>query len=507
MNYKAIKQASFFYCKSIVFGILALAYLVSGCSEDLYEENMNFKGIRMRKIALTDTKVQNNKSLMREINKIVHKEKGLQQISRIVYDSVYNFYFDDQEGVCAEMENGKETYTFKITRFTNPNDSKLENIIFEKKGNEFESFIIKYDFTADEKIKLQNGIPFESVEAPEINYYSKIKPCNTIIDKCVIFISPDTGEIVGTEITYLDPCTGSGGSGGLSGGSSSSEGSGSSGGLGNGGVLTGGGVGTTGSPTYNNPSDPNVLITSPVGHNGNSNQPFPDTPCGRIQKGTSSNAYKQKFKALNKPSKFTLPYETGFAQKKENGALSYFYLQAASSNSLKFPSGSLNFTHVHNIHMVIDEDGNEYDGGIKILSPEDVGALITTCQTASENAAINPTEAFGVMISNEGIFAITLLEPLSINEIGQFNSNLAVFKIEYELKAGNIVQNPNLDATGRKNALQKMLLSLLKKYGLENKVGLFEGEAQDNFDSYDINWTKKALNPTNPNATPVETPC
>jgi hypothetical protein len=158
--------------------------------------------------------------------------------------------------------------------------------------------------------------------------------------------------------------------------------------------------------------------------------------------------------------------------------------------------------------MVVDENGNdEYDGGVKILSPADVGALITTCQTAAENAAINPTEAFGVMISNEGIFAITLLEPLSLAEIGQFNSNLAAFENEYELKAGFIVKNPNLDAAGRKNALQKMLLSLLKDLGLENKVGLFEGEAQDNFDSYDINWTKKALNPANPSAAPVETPC
>lgn len=371
-------------------------------------------------------------------------------------------------------------------------DSLIKNVIFNKKpSGEFDIILAEYNIT---KEKLPN-ITAAELNQSEVEYTNLIGKNSAPELICIerqeyqysLEHDLETGySYVGHWNTVGFYCywTSSGGGGNDEMGSGSSNGSSNGGG-----VLTG-------------------PVDSPHGGGGgNSNQPFPDTPCGRLQKGTSSNAYKQKFKNLNKLSSFTLPYETGFAQKMVNGALSYINLQTVGASSLKFPSGSLNFTHVHNIHMVIDEDGNEYDGGVKILSPADVGALITTCQTAAENAAINPTEAFGVMISNEGIFAITLLEPLSINEIGQFNSNLAAFEDKYRDQAGKIVQNPNLDAAGRKDALQKMLLLLLKKYGLENKVGLFEGEAQDNIDSYDINWTKKALNPANPDAALVETPC
>ena len=185
-----------------------------------------------------------------------------------------------------------------------------------------------------------------------------------------------------------------------------------------------------------------------------------------------------------------------------NGVLSYSDLQAPSGTSLSIPPNSLNYTHVHNNHLVTDLNGNTYDGSVKILSPADVLGLITTCQNASVSANINPTEAFGIMISNEGVFAVTLLEPMSLAELGQLNPKWDLFKKNYKKKAGKIVQDPNLDATGRKNALEKMLLTLLKDAGLENKVGLFEGEAQDNIDSYDINWIKKSLNPNNPNGTP-----
>lgn len=252
------------------------------------------------------------------------------------------------------------------------------------------------------------------------------------------------------------------------------------------------------------------ILTSPVDSNhgggGSSQETFPDTPCGRIQKGTNSDKYKQNFKSLNKQEKFVLPMETGFAQKKTNGVLGYSYLQAPNGASLTVPLGSLNFTHVHNNHIVTI-DGDTYDGGVKILSPADVLGLITTCQNASVSANINPNEAFGIMISNEGIFAITLLEPLSLTELGQLNPKWKTLNDEYYEQAGQIITNQNLDANGRKGALQKVLLKFLKNAELENKVGLFEGEVQNEIDSYNINWTKKSLNPTNPSAAPVETPC
>jgi hypothetical protein len=129
------------------------------------------------------------------------------------------------------------------------------------------------------------------------------------------------------------------------------------------------------------------MLTSPVGTNphgggGVVSQTFPDTPCGRIQKGTNSNAYKQKFKGINKPSNFSLPYESGFVKKIENGVKQYVNATPLGNTSMNMPSGSMNYTHVHTNLIVTNENGEEFDGVVKILSPADVLALITTCQNS-----------------------------------------------------------------------------------------------------------------------------
>ncbi|MEY2702979.1 MAG: hypothetical protein RLY43_1617 [Bacteroidota bacterium] len=498
MNYKRIKQAHFFYCKSIVFCILALAYLVSGCSEDLYldeESKSHLSHVKFENLL----RVPKFTKALKEVEKIRTSKIRANTTNKTVMEEQYGFTISTLP-VNVVSNDTLTSYTIFVTRDSMPTNV-IENLVIQidNSTNNIEAYLMKYvndteitenfnmiDFHGTKSIL---PITYNANESSTSSKISAIEICRPITSWYCYGSGHHTsseGCTMGYAIVSVTCSTYFTDSGG------------------------GGGSGDTSTPVSSGTSG--AIVTAPSGGNnsnsGGSSTPALPNPCSRLQKGTSSNAYKQKFKALNKLSNFTLPYETGFTQKMVNGALSYINLQAPNGSSLNFPSGSLNFTHVHNNHMVVDENGNdEYDGGVKILSPADVGALITTCQTAAENAAINPTEAFGVMISNEGIFAITLLEPLSLAEIGQFNSNLAAFENEYELKAGFIVKNPNLDAAGRKNALQKMLLSLLKDLGLENKVGLFEGEAQDNFDSYDINWTKKALNPANPSAAPVETPC
>lgn len=58
----------------------------------------------------------------------------------------------------------------------------------------------------------------------------------------------------------------------------------------------------------------------------------------------------------------------------------------------------------------------------------------------------------------------------------------------------------------RKDKLQKLILGLMKKYNLDNKVGLFEGdsftEPGENLPT--INWTRKTLDN---NGILIETPC
>ncbi len=136
------------------------------------------------------------------------------------------------------------------------------------------------------------------------------------------------------------------------------------------------------------------ILTSPVdshhGGGGGAPQTFPDTPCGRIQKETSSNAYKQKFKGINKPSSFNLSRESGFVEKIENGVKQYVNATPLGNTSMNMLSGSINYTHVHTNIIVTNENGEEFDRVVKISSPADVLALITTCQNSHLNANSNP---------------------------------------------------------------------------------------------------------------------
>ncbi|WP_329806300.1 hypothetical protein, partial [Flavobacterium facile] len=482
--------------KALTLGVI---FIFLSCEKDLYDEYINSDkhSILVQRKNFEDLK--KNKKLMKSIEKFT--SKSTYTLQKQHYDSINNFYIDLDNVMFTLDSLNHQTYTFKINRI--PNNYLFENLILKtSKTGGFDAILAQYNQNAlnlsstiqgEIQNSINQNITFTYLgkkSLSEINskfsyneecfepgyVYSSGQKCasgdHTFAHgaNCDYWGTTDMATTSGYVYTMMAvSCPGGGGGSGSLGGDFS---------------------------------------TGPHGGDGGSGtQTFPNTPCGRLQKGTNSDKYKQNFKNLNIPEKFVLPFESGFAQKMTNGVLIYSYLQASNGASLSVPQNSLNYTHVHNNHLVTDLNGDTYDGGVKILSPADVVGLITTCQNASVSANINPTEAFGIMISNEGIFAITLLEPMSLAELGQLHPKWNTFKDEFKEKAGNIVKNPNLDATGRKNALQKMLLTLLKNVGLENKVGLFEGEAQDNIDTYDIIWTKKSLNPTNPNATPVETPC
>jgi hypothetical protein len=113
------------------------------------------------------------------------------------------------------------------------------------------------------------------------------------------------------------------------------------------------------------------------------------------------------------------------------------------------------------------------------------------------------------MISNEGVFAVTLLEPFSLDERIQLNSKWIKFEKDYKKESAIIILDLNSNANTRKEKLQKMLLQLLKDSGLENKIGLFEGTVENELSSINLNWTRKTLAP---NSTPnnqqlIEEPC
>lgn len=246
-----------------------------------------------------------------------------------------------------------------------------------------------------------------------------------------------------------------------------------------------------------------IIITAPNSGGGGGADPELKTPCSQLKKKTSDDPnYMTKFNQLNISSNYTAYSEKGFAEKKENGQFIHVDLIAEGRSALRFPSGSLNFTHVHNNHDTINNEGDELDSAVKMLSPDDLGCLLITCQAANINAGLDVTESFGIMLSNEGNFAITLLEPFTPPL--DFNLKWIKFAEKYLFESKKIIENLSLTPEQRKKKLEKMFLEGIKKLGLENKVGLFEGEVTNQNGTNQLKWTRKALSASN---SVVKTPC
>ena len=311
----------------VFFGIV---FMLFGCSEDLFDEQIDKSNIKIQRVSMNDSKFKENRKLMISVDELL-KNQSNNALSRYEYDSVYNFFIDKENGIYIEKDS-LDSYTFSV--YKNETDSLVTNIVFNKNADgEYDVILAKYDLL---KTDLESLIKSE-LDNTEIEYTSLQGKFGISEPICIdvqewqysLEYIPGQGySYVGDWYTISSYCASESGGGG---GDGLGDGIDSSG-------NTGGGI-----------------LTSPVDSNhgggGSSQETFPDTPCGRIQKGTNSDKYKQNFKSLNKQEKFVLPMETGFAQKKTNGLLGYSYLQAPNGASLTVPLNSLNFTHVHNNHM------------------------------------------------------------------------------------------------------------------------------------------------------------
>ncbi len=266
-----------------------------------------------------------------------------------------------------------------------------------------------------------------------------------------------------------------------------------------------GGSGTSGTP---------VILTSPTPCNiCPIAEEDENNPCESLTNKSTETVFKQKFKDLNSSSRFNANGETAYLESKDNNNNPSYAFKSSytGTHQITINNNTFSFMHVHNNENEVDQDdGSVYIGKtIKMLSPADINVFISTCQEAANNAGVPNTNTYGMMISSEGIFAIKMLENDTFNpEI----DNVNLMNIKYSKKAKEIFNaNPSgstVDKSLRKEKLQKLLLSLMKEFGVENKVGLFEGEVtspepgQPNLPV--INWTRKTLNN---NGELLENPC
>lgn len=257
------------------------------------------------------------------------------------------------------------------------------------------------------------------------------------------------------------------------------------------GGTTTGGTGTTTGGTANTTSGTSSTSTGTYSSGGvPTSTVYPTdltpykSPCEKIKSNTSSTQYMNSFNNINKPEVLAYDYEYGFAQINDN----YVFSRATGGKSIPIPKGSKNYTHTHPNKKMIDDNGIPYNGNVKIHSPDDIYKLIVECQ---RNNGTDPTNAFGVAISDEGIYALTILEPLILD----YNLQMMWpnFEQQYKNLSTKIIAD-TMEANeigNRKVRMQKMLLNLLKDLGLENKIGLFEGTVDNSGSAPKINWQRK----------------
>lgn len=226
-------------------------------------------------------------------------------------------------------------------------------------------------------------------------------------------------------------------------------------------------------------------------------------PCIKLKSKSDNVQFKQKFKNLNSNDYFTSSTENGFVEKNDG---SFEDLLPNYDNELVIPSGSINVTHVHQNKPRFFSDGTPYDARIKIHSLGDLVNLIKVLQSNN----IDSTEAFNIMISNEGIFLINILEPIVWTQ--ELKDKLNKFNQYYLFQSRNLLNDyPNTSESFRRNFLEKMFLKGLDEMDLSDKIGLFEGNVENenatNIEDYKIKWTRKSIRKGTFGYTVMSTPC
>jgi len=474
MKQKLIKIICFFF---------ALTILSCEVQEDLSQSNKT--EMKIKKISIKD--IMNKPEYMRvrkpisDLKEKATKKNNQNTQTKLVYNEQYGMYIDDENGVFIEND-GTQSYTFRIKR--TETEEKLENIVFKSNSDGgFETLIVKYDITYDEIEALgKEEIRNREIQYTTYNYDNQTENIPSLV--CAqtwefVQYYPDEGELTGVTIDNFfhwvltaESCSWVGGgpwsSAGLGNGSGTGVGGSTSGGI-------NGGGGTSG-----------PIITTPIIEE--------KTPCKVLKNKSNDPIYKAKFLALNNPTNFGALNEIGFVETKTEGVSSYPNAIPNSDNhSMDVPGNAINFTHVHNNKPLIDPDGNQYDGAVKILSPRDISSIYNICVPSAIAAGGSPLDSFATMISNEGIFSINIIDPNFGYEAGDFNGKYKKFERKYYKKVEEIILNFNLSTLQRKEKMQKMLLGLINEYGLQNSIGLYEGEVISVGTTQNIKWKNKSL--------------
>jgi hypothetical protein len=162
---------------------LSSVFILVSCEKDLYEDQIYKSNTTLKIVSLKNDSIKKNFQLMKAVNEA--KLKTPNANSRMVYDSINNFWFDDEKGFLIE-DNGKESYTFRVYRGETTDNEKLENIVFEEKeAGIFDTYLVKYAISKkqlDDIYQLgdsQQDYPIEDVKDITANRVTAPK-CRTV---------------------------------------------------------------------------------------------------------------------------------------------------------------------------------------------------------------------------------------------------------------------------------------------------------------------------------------
>ena len=444
---------------------LILVLILLGCSEEIYE----------------------NQHSLTNKNEISFKQFKLETgIKNFKTNNSYNFGGANNRSLPVDFVvdttlilnhiagNTKKTYTFKLYPLTQTlNQHEYYNLVYEKNGNSWNQLIFKntetfnqisqtYTTSTSTNVYNAKGAGL-SIECATMNIDFHCVGGGTCTmnhcDLCALCMS--------TSVSY-GVCE----SGGFDGGGQNGSGDSNSGG--------GGGEDGEYEPL---PYDNNVNHQS---------SDFINTPCGRLMKGTSRRTFEDKFALYINPVRLNASQESGFFEKKDatTGNIIMHEGVANGRGALLVPVGALNYTHVHPYREGRDENNNSYNQNINMPSPMDLQILIKDLSAENTTAGLPVTDAFGITITNEGIFSLTMAEPLTQLEIATYVDNYEKFKLAYDDKASSIVLD-DLNPVQRKNKMKEMFMNFLKEVNLDTKINFFEGTVtRDALMHPSISWDK-----------------
>ncbi|MFZ4105001.1 hypothetical protein [Flavobacterium sp.] len=128
--------------------ILGIVFMLFSCSENLYDDHFANSKINSKKVSLNDDFLKQNSKLMKSVNQI--KNLNNKSYNKIIYDSINNFYIDDENGIFLDY-NGAISYSFRVLRENTTENSKVENIVFNQtETGDYDSYLLKYAFSKNE---------------------------------------------------------------------------------------------------------------------------------------------------------------------------------------------------------------------------------------------------------------------------------------------------------------------------------------------------------------------